>query len=528
MDPDIEHSEFGNVAAVGRAVCAGAVDAGFESLALFQFWTLKNDPICAGVPLTSAPLDRLRLEFAIGATPPRVAVARSLREAITQMMGDGRYDAIMAHWSIPVHQELQLRRTLDVSRQHQRFSWSLSVLLAGGLLSLWIQSGRLRVARATADQASHAKSVFLANMSHEIRTPMNGVLGMAEVLMTEDLPDKIHEGIGAITQSARSLLAILNDILDFSKLEAGRMKLSPQVFSPADLLAEVLQLMRFTAESKGLEIRVLCAPETPGWLMGDSLRIRQILLNLTGNAIKFTPRGCVHIAAETIAGNDDQATIRFSVRDTGIGIPADRRLRLFAPFVQVDDSPARKFGGTGLGLSISKALSELMGGSLDCVSSTGAGSTFWFTLTLPISAPPVSEAPVAGNALLVLSGGARVLVAEDNRINQEVISGMLAKLGCESVVAGDGREAVERIQREDFDFVLMDCQMPNMDGYEATKAIRGLDGPKSRIPILALTANAFEEDRKRCLEVGMDDYLSKPVALADLARTLQRFARAPQ
>lgn len=526
LDPALERREFNEIGDLMRALCAGEVDAALEFQSVFRFWNLQNPPFCAGRPLTTTSVADFHLQFAIGSNPQHVAEAQKLREAIARMMASGRYGVIMGHWSLPVFEELQLRRTLAAAHQHQRISWGLSILLALGVLVLLVQSSRLHNARAAADQASRAKSAFLANMSHEIRTPLNGVLGMAQVLMADPLPLHAREGIATITRSAQSLLAILNDILDFSKLEAEKMKLSPQIFCPRALLGDVTQLMRFGAESKGLTLISSCDSAAPPWLFGDSLRIRQILLNLTGNAIKFTESGSVHIKIACVSAGPERANLRFSVTDTGIGIPEDRRQKLFRAFAQVDDSNARRFGGTGLGLSISRALAELMGGTLLCSSSVGVGSTFSFSVGLEIAKPPAATYQDHDSPPPTLASPGRVLVAEDNRINQKVISGMLNRLGCEVVIAADGRQAFETIQREHFDFVLMDCQMPDMDGYDTTRAIRALDGPKSRVPILALTANAFDEDRKRCMDAGMDDYLAKPVALSALASSLQRLSRS--
>jgi len=384
---------------------------------------------------------------------------------------------------------------------------------------LQVRNEALDAARLAALQANQAKSVFLANMSHEIRTPMNGIIGCTDILL--DLtPSPEQRAYLVMQRNAESLLlTIINDILDFSKLESTGF--TPKQV-PADLqtiVGETVALVRAQAEEKGLATCAEIDPALPRWLLGDPARLRQILLNLMGNALKFTETGSVSLAVS--AEPSGSPAIRFAVTDTGIGIPADRHHLLFQDFSQAHQAQAR-YGGTGLGLAICRRLVEAMGGMIGVDSEPGRGSCFWFVLPLAAAPTPniVAPTPVAEQAP---AGGARILVAEDIKVNQIIIERLLTRDGHQVTLADNGAEALEAAQTGSFDLVLMDMRMPVMDGVAATRAIRALGGPRGTIPILGLTANATPEDAARCLEAGMNDHMIKPVDRAALSRAVTKW-----
>ncbi len=372
-----------------------------------------------------------------------------------------------------------------------------------------------REAERRAREELETRARFLAMMSHEIRTPMNGVLGMNQLLVETGLDREQLELATTALSAGRSLLRLLDEILDFSKLEAGRVRIEAIPFQLPALLHEVGGLYRATAWDKGLEISLSLSAALPEWVEGDPTRLRQVLLNLLNNAVKFTSAGEILLSAELLDGG----RVRFAVRDTGIGISEGAQATLFEAFTQAEASTTRRYGGTGLGLAICAQLVELMGGELGLESAVGEGSTFSFDLSLPAAEAPEPVAQVAA------ARSVRVLLAEDNPVNQKLAVRLLAKCGHRVDVVDNGRKAVEILASgRAYDLVLMDVQMPEMGGLEATRRIRELPGPASQIPIIALTASALAEDRERCAAAGMDDFLTKPYDLEAFRGALARFA----
>jgi len=405
----------------------------------------------------------------------------------------------------------------------------------------------LESALVTAREATQLKSRFLANMSHEIRTPMNGVLGMTDFLLASKLNTEQQEYAESIKRSADALLRLINDILDLSRMEAGNLRVERVPFYLGATVEQTASLFALEARAKGLEFVSAISPDLACVVCGDLGRIGQVLSNLLGNAIKFTDQGRIGLKADIVSETPAGLKVCFTVHDTGIGIPPDQQNRLFESFIQGDSSSTRKYGGTGLGLAISKQLVELLGGEIGVASEPGHGSRFWFSVEFDKPAPgelpaqpapkPIElrhplpavkrEAPASPAAAVkpaVTNGTTkRVLLAEDNEINQRITLRLLQKLGVAANSVVNGKEAVETLEKEQYDLVLMDCQMPIMDGFEATAIIRSREGAGRRTPICALTANAMEGDRERCLASGMDDYISKPVGLEKLRSAVDRW-----
>jgi signal transduction histidine kinase/ActR/RegA family two-component response regulator len=525
-------------AGVLEAVCSGETAAAFEEASYTNMMMLNRPAGCAGVALKINLVKGAVANGAIGSTYAAAAVADALRDEIGKLAVDGTMAASLERWSSFSANETKSVLAMQATEQQRRILlYGLMGAVLASLCLLW-QVRRISSAKKTAEQASLVKSEFLANMSHEIRTPMNGVLGLLDLVLDGEITPACRKDLVIARQSGHSLLAILNDILDLSAVEAGKFRIERSVFNLRNTLQELVEFFRPRCAEKGLQIHLDYPMSLPHSFYGDQRRIRQIATNFAGNAFKFTDRGSIAIVVEceeTWASEQTRSSelmLRISVTDTGIGIPAEERHRLFQKFTQLDGSASRRHGGTGLGLAISRQIAEMLGGSVGVESGPG-GSTFWVALPIePRPDPEYPQLPLSASGAVQERHGEqsgesiprRILIAEDNKVNQHVLTRSLQKLGYAVDVAANGLEAVERWESADYDAILMDCQMPEMDGYEATRTIRGYKNRQSGLPIIALTAHAMAGDEERCKTAGMDAYLSKPLILADLERVLNEYA----
>lgn len=459
-----------------------------------------------------------------------------------------RYEGMFphGHYSIPILSASKVLGVLNTfvhegdeeSQELEQFLTTVADSLAGIIEHKRLEAALIE-AKEAAEAADSAKSEFLANMSHEIRTPLHGIIGMAGLLTDTKLTDKQNGYIQALSRSGNSLLGIINDILDFSKIRAGCLEIENIPFDPRQVMVDTVSILKAEAITQGIDLAFHCPADIPRRLMGDPVRLHQVLLNLAGNAFKFTHEGEISLKVVSLESEHSQLTtgnsqpetcsLRFSVSDSGIGIPQDKLDIIFDKFSQADASTTRKYGGTGLGLAICRDLVKLMGGEIGVESREGAGSTFWFTLTLPITKEEPGahlQQDTTEKTELVGLDGAKILLVEDNPVNRMLGKAMLEKSGCHVDMAVDGKKAVEMFEHSPFDLILMDLQMPVMGGLKATAAIRQRETEKglgAHVPIIALTANVLKGTRKSCSEAGMDDYLAKPMTREVLTRMLTRW-----
>jgi signal transduction histidine kinase len=444
-------------------------------------------------------------------------------------------------WRLYQHAKLRLEDLEKMVHERTLVLEATNSKLANANQQLVVATEKTQKMAEAALVANKTKSEFLANMSHEIRTPMNGVIGMVDLLLESELTTQQNEFCNIIQTSAEALLCIINDILDFSKIEAGKLSFEKVDFDLDEIIKGAVELLVPRAREKGLDLGYLVRQGTRTRLVGDPTRIRQVLLNLLGNAIKFTERGRVFLEVSQLDEIEEEVQVRFAVTDTGIGISEASQQKLFQSFTQADSSTTRRFGGTGLGLAICRKLVDLMGGSIQVTSSPGNGSTFWFTAKLgkqKSAGLSVTETAASGSASVAMpksseinpkevppaTPNSRILLAEDNPVNQLVAIKQLKRLGYDVDVAANGIEAVEAYRQQKYRIIFMDCQMPEMDGYEASRKIRELEAEQNLTParIIAMTANAMQGDRELCLATGMNDYLAKPVDLNHLKAALNK------
>ena len=515
----------GDVAAIG-AVCNGEARAAYVLIQSLGAFVLRKPPGCESVDFQITPINGKPLKLGIGSTFEKAHEADELRLEIGRMAAQGALEELFNRYSLySIAETADIYQLMDVERHTQALEIGACGLILALAILIW-QVRRVRDARHVAEEANRAKSEFLANMSHEIRTPLNGIVAMTELLGRSGLTPEQRDLAAVVLQSSESLMTIVNDILDFSKIEAGGMEIEQIAFDMRATVEDAVRLFQPRAQQKDLKMEHRIASDIPRMVVGDPLRTRQILMNLLSNAIKFTETGGVAVEVTRAGDPEHGPALLVRVTDTGIGIAPDVSSKLFRAFTQAESGAARKFGGTGLGLTIALRLVTLMGGSIGLESEPGKGSAFWFVIPAPAveqPAPATLPIPLENVAPASRLNERRILIVEDNPVNQIVAARALRTLGFVADIASGGEAALDILGDQCFDLILMDCQMPGMDGYQTAAEIRRREGGRKRTPIIAMTANSIEGDRERCVEAGMDDYLSKPFRLATLERVIQRW-----
>jgi signal transduction histidine kinase/CheY-like chemotaxis protein len=515
----------GDVAAVD-AICTNQASAAYVLTQSLGAFVLKKPRGCETVDLRVTPVAGKPLKLGIGSTFESAREADELRVEVGRMAAGGALEELFNKYSLYSTAETAgIYELMDANRRTHVLEGGAAGLTIGLAILLW-QLRRIRDARLAAEKATSAKSEFLANMSHEIRTPLNGIVAMTELLARSNLDSEQREMADVVLSSSESLMTIVGDILDFSKIEAAGLRVEEIPFNLRTVVEDAVRLFTPRANAKNLTLECHLAAGLPPMIMGDPTRVRQVLMNLISNAIKFTAQGSVRVEVQAAGDPAIGPAAIFRVTDSGIGIEPAAAAKLFRAFSQADSATTRKYGGTGLGLAISLRLVTLMGGSIGMESEPGRGSTFWFLIPaqaakLPAPAPASAPTPAEETSAAAARAAWRILVVEDNPVNQIVATRALVTLGYLADVVPGGEAALEALENCRFDLILMDCQMPGMDGYAATAEIRRREGGRSRIPIVAMTANPIEGDRERCITAGMDDYLPKPIRLAAMGKMLE-------